>query len=296
MPITIDDLPELLRLLREHPEWRDALRATLLTEELLQLPALTERRFAELASAIERLTERQERTEAALAELAARQAETAARLATLTQRVEELAARQAETEARLTTLAQRVEELAARQAETEATVARLAERMDQLTEQVSVLAERVGHLDTDVAELKQFHLEATYRVNGPAIFGGPEFRRPRVLSPTELDALLTEAVEAGTITWADRKAIMQADLVIRGRAPEADQLYLVVEVSWGVGTTDIARAIERAHLLRKAGFPARPAVAGRWLSPDAQRMLDALSGDDRPVIVLDGTLEWSGRS
>ncbi|MCM8750323.1 hypothetical protein NET02_14310 [Thermomicrobiaceae bacterium CFH 74404] len=274
VPITIDDLPELLRLLREHPEWRDALRATLLTEELLQLPALTERRFAELASAIERLTERQERTEAALAELAARQAETEARLATLTQRVEELAARQAETEA---------------------TVARLAERMDQLTEQVSVLAERAGHLDTDVAELKQFHLEATYRVNGPAIFGGPEFRRPRVLSPTELDALLTDAVEAGTITWAERKAIMQADLVVRGRTPEADQLYLVVEVSWGVGTTDIARAIERAHLLRKAGFPARPAVAGRWLSPDAQRMLDALSGDDRPVIVLDGTVEWDGR-
>ena len=254
VPITIDDLPELLRLLREHPEWRDALRATLLTEELLQLPALTERRFAELASAIERLTERQERTEAALAELAARQAET------------------------------------------EATVARLAERMDQLTEQVSVLAERVGRLDTDVAELKQFHLEATYRVNGPAIFGGPEFRRPRVLSPTELDALLTEAVEAGTISWADRKAIMQADLVVRGRTPEAEPLYLVVEVSWGVGTTDIARAIERANLLRKAGFPARPAVAGRWLSPDAQRMLDALSGDDRPVIVLDGTIEWDGRS
>lgn len=254
MPLTIDDLPELVRLLREYPEWRDALRATLLTEELLRLPALTERRFAELASAIERLTERQERTEAALVELAARQAET------------------------------------------EATVARLAERMDQLTEQMSVLAERVGRLDTDVAELKQFHLQTTYRVNGPAIFGGPRFRRPRVPSPTELDALLTDAVEAGTITWDERKAIMQADLVVRGHTPEAEQLYLVVEVSWGVGTTDIARAIERAGMLHKAGFPARPAVAGRGLSPDAQRMLDALSGDDGPVIALDGTIEWDGRS
>lgn len=275
MPITIDDLPELLRLLREHPEWRDALRATLLTEELLQLPALTERRFAELASALERLTERQERTEAALAELAVRQAETEARLATLTQRVEELAARQAETEA---------------------TVARLAERMDHLTEQVSLLAERVGHLDTDVAELKQFHLEASYRERAPAIFGSPQFRRVRALSRTNIDDLLGPALEEGRITWDEFKSIMQADLVVRGRTPEADQLYLVVEVSWGVGTTDVAWAIERAHLLRKAGFPARPAVAGRWLSPDAQRMLNALSGDDRPVIVLDGTIEWDGRS
>ncbi len=261
MPLTIDDLPELLRLLREHPEWRDALRATLLTEELLQLPALTERRFAELASAIERLTERQERTEAALAELAARQAET---------------------ESHLTALASRLREL--------------AQRMDRIEAQIAALAERAVVLTDDSLWFKEIRLEAICREKAPALFSSPQLRRVRALPLTHLDDLLEPALDEGRITWDERKAIMQADLVVRGHTPEAEQLYLVVEVSWGVSTTDIARAIERAEMLRKAGFPARPAVAGRWLSPDAQRMLDALSGDDRPVIALDGTIAWDGRS
>ncbi|GBD17153.1 hypothetical protein HRbin26_02067 [bacterium HR26] len=164
------------------------------------------------------------------------------------------------------------------------------------TEPTARLAQSLDRLAEDLARLKEVHLEAAYRQKAPALFGSPQLLYVRALSWTTVDRLLERAIDEGRITWDERKAIMQADLVVRGRTPEAEQLYLVVEISWGVGTTDIARAIERAGYLRKAGFPARPAVAGRWLSPDARRMLDALSGDDRPVIVLDGTIEWNGRS
>jgi hypothetical protein len=37
---TVDDLQDLLRLLEQHPEWRAELRRYVLTEELLELPAL----------------------------------------------------------------------------------------------------------------------------------------------------------------------------------------------------------------------------------------------------------------
>ena len=40
---TIDTIQDLSRVLRERPEWREELRRTLLTEELLELP----QRFAE---------------------------------------------------------------------------------------------------------------------------------------------------------------------------------------------------------------------------------------------------------
>jgi archaellum component FlaC len=40
MAITTSDLPELVRLLQQHPEWREALRLILLGEELLNLPHL----------------------------------------------------------------------------------------------------------------------------------------------------------------------------------------------------------------------------------------------------------------
>lgn len=57
MAFTIEDLRDLLALLREHPEWRDAVRREVLTEELLGLPAIVRR----LAEAQERLAQAQER-------------------------------------------------------------------------------------------------------------------------------------------------------------------------------------------------------------------------------------------
>ena len=275
MPITIDDLPELLRLLREHPEWRDALRVTLLSEELLQLPALVERRFAELASILAELAQRQAETEQRLAELAQRQAETEQRLAELTQR-------QAETEQRLAELAQRVEQLTV--------------QVSQLTQQMILLTQRVDSLAADVAELKQFHLEASYRERAPAIFGSPQFRRVRVLSRVDIDDLLASAVDAGQMSWDEFKSVMEADLIVRGRTPHIDQLYLVVEISWGIGSTDVERAIERAAVLRRAGFHARPAVAGRRLTPDAEQYLERVPFEQRPIIAYDGVIEWGDGS
>ncbi|MEW6297682.1 MAG: hypothetical protein AB1671_08075, partial [Thermodesulfobacteriota bacterium] len=43
MPLDIQDLADLLRLLREHAEWREPLRSLLLTEDLLALPGRFER-------------------------------------------------------------------------------------------------------------------------------------------------------------------------------------------------------------------------------------------------------------
>ena len=40
---TIDNIADLVRILKEQPEWADTIRSILLTEELLNLPA----RFAE---------------------------------------------------------------------------------------------------------------------------------------------------------------------------------------------------------------------------------------------------------
>ncbi len=39
MPFTAGDFEHLLKVLREHPDWRQRLLEVLLTEELLRLPA-----------------------------------------------------------------------------------------------------------------------------------------------------------------------------------------------------------------------------------------------------------------
>ena len=54
---TIDTIHDLSRILREHPEWREELRRTLLTEELLALP----QRLAEYAEKADRSLEAADR-------------------------------------------------------------------------------------------------------------------------------------------------------------------------------------------------------------------------------------------
>jgi hypothetical protein len=60
MAFTVQDLTDLLALLREHPEWRDAVRREVLTDELLGLPTVVAR-VAEgqerLSNAVDRLTD-----------------------------------------------------------------------------------------------------------------------------------------------------------------------------------------------------------------------------------------------
>src|SRR6266581_7388205 len=71
MPFELHDFQDLVRSLREHPDWREELRALLLTQELLTLPALVRElsetvahlagRMEQLAQTVTHLTEGQQR-------------------------------------------------------------------------------------------------------------------------------------------------------------------------------------------------------------------------------------------
>lgn len=79
MPLTIDDLQDLVRLVETHPEWRATLRRLVLTEELLSLPA----QIATLTERVTSLAEAQQRTETRLADLAEAQQRTEAKVNTM---------------------------------------------------------------------------------------------------------------------------------------------------------------------------------------------------------------------
>jgi len=65
MPFELRDLQDLIRLLREHPDWREELRALLLTQELLTLPTLVR----ELAETVAHLADRMDQLTQAVAHL-----------------------------------------------------------------------------------------------------------------------------------------------------------------------------------------------------------------------------------
>jgi hypothetical protein len=155
----------------------------------------------------------------------------------------------------LTTLTSRVDALAGR-------VEALTGRVDALTTQVSALASHVG-------DLRGESLERRYQTRVYAYFA-PLLRRPHVLTPDETVALLEDAITRGALVREQAHELSQADLVVRGTSPaDGSTLYLVVEVSVGIGVHDVTRAVERATLLERTGVTARPVVAGQWLTPEA---------------------------
>jgi hypothetical protein len=234
MSFTVDDFQDLIRLLGERPEWRAELRRHVLSDELLELPALV-RGIAE-------------------------------QLAALTARVDQLAEAQARTEQQLATLAR---------------------RMDQLVEAEIRSENRLADLEADTAWFKGLLLERRFGDRAPAYFA-PLARRVRVVDFTTLADLLDDAVEAGRLTDDERHAVLEANLVLSGRCREdGAAIYLLVEVSLGIGVHDVERAAERAALLARLDRPAAPVVAGAWITRDA-RTLSEQSGVRQ---ILDGRLE-----
>ena len=135
MPLSVEELRDLVRLLEERPEWRAELRRLLLTDELLSLPQV-----------VRELVEAQRRTEARIAELAEAQARTEERVARLEEALNRLAEAQARTEQRVGRLEEALNRLAEAQARTEARVADLAEALARTDARVADLNSRVGYL------------------------------------------------------------------------------------------------------------------------------------------------------
>jgi len=286
MAFTVEDLQDLLRLLEQHPEWRGELRRWVLTGELLSLP-----------QTVQALAEAQRRTEEQVQVLAGR-------VDALAGRVDALAEAQRRTEEQVQALARRVDALAEAQRRTEEQVQALAGRVDALASRVDALASKVEALAeaqtrmermlgelahqvvvlvdvqrnvaADLGFLKGFAVEFRYRTHAPSYFS-PLIRRVHVLADREVTALLDEAVARGLLSEDEADELEQADLIVRGRwKPDGQEVYLVVEVSWGVGPRDVQRARKRADLLARTGRKAVPVAAGDWVTPDGQEAARSL--------------------
>jgi myosin heavy subunit len=322
MSFTSAEFRDLLRLLEQHPEWREELRRVLLTDELLSLPQIvrdltkaiealaeaqrrTEERVGRLEETVAALAEAQRRTEervgrleetvAALAEAQrhaeerlSRLEETVAALAEAQRRTEERVGRLEETVAALAEAQRQVEKRVARLEETVATlnaeVAALAQAQQRAEQQIAVLAasvdaltRRMDAISQDVARLKGFQLQYQYERHAPAYFRALA-RKIHVLSAEELSAFVEGAVEEGKLTDSDADEIIRADIVARGRHPEeGSEIYLVIEVSWGIGLSDVERAARRALLLSHVGVRAIPVVAGEGITEEAAHLARQLS-------------------
>ncbi|MFN4293036.1 MAG: hypothetical protein ACK4JD_02780 [Thermoflexales bacterium] len=228
MAFTVSDLQDLLEILRTKPEWKEALRRELLGEELLALPRL----LYDLTKVVEEMNNRLYRVEQDVAVLKADVAELKADVAVL-----------------------------------KTDVAGLKADVAELKADVAVLKTDVAGLKTDVAGLKGDSLERKYRER-PFVYFRRIARKPRLLTDSELESLLSAAMADGALSEADAEEIARLDALIRGRRISDDrEVYLAVEVSAKIDARDVERAARRAQLLEKIpGVTAVPVVAGEALT------------------------------
>ncbi len=282
----------------------DALRAVV--QELAEAQKRTEQRVEELAEAQKRTEQRVSRLEVALAELAEAQKRTEQRVSRLEvalaelaeaqkrteQRVEELAQAQKRTEQRVEELAQaqkrteqRVEELAQAQKRTEQRVEELAQAQARTEQILAKVVEEQRRMQSDLAELKGESLQRRYLDRAWAYFGHL-LRRIQVQLPKALDADMEERLEAH-LTPEELTELFRVDALVAGQPRQRrdiPELWLVVEVSSVVDKYDVERALQRAELLRKAGYTALPAVAGERLTKGAE----AAAATHMVTVLLDG--------
>jgi hypothetical protein len=141
-----------------------------------------------------------------------------------------------------------------------------------------VLGDRVAKLIGDV-------LEAKYRDKAFAFFGSL-LRRTRVVSLVELEDLLEAHLSPRMM-----RDLLPLDLLVRGRPRErkdAPEVYLAVEVSVVVDQEDVDRAVRRAEVLRQAGLPVIPTVAGEDVTRGGQ---DAAQ-EDHVLLLQDGKVQF----
>ena len=184
----------------------------------------------------------------------------------------------------LLALPQIVHDLAEAQQRTEQQIAQLVQQVTQLTEAQRRTERQIVRLQDDVGELKGIVLEQRYRNHAFAYFSRL-VRRMHTVTDDELVALLEEAVARGVLSEDGMDEIGRADVVVRGqRRDSSGEVYLVVEVSWGVGPGDVERAVRRAALLGQTGLQTMPVVAGERITDEAAELARAM----RAWQVLDG--------
>ncbi len=253
--VIIHTADDIIRAMDENPEWLEAVRARILTRELLELP----RRLEELSAVVERLATSQTEMKATQDGILATQDRM---LATQNQI--------------LVTLKQHSDIL--------------AEHSDTLKQHSGILAEHSDtlkqHTDT-LAHLKGDSVEKQLGKKIYGLLGGSQFnmRLAKVVrgyywtnAMDRFNSAVNAANEAGRISDERYSRIMDTDFIVSARRRGADEdLYLVFEASAKINRHDVDRAIESQDAMKAAfdGTEVVAAVYGWEISEEDRRYAES---------------------
>ena len=226
---TINTIEDLIQVLDEKPEWLEALRARLLTRELLEMPQTFAKFVAEMYEF---------RTEM------------------YGFRTEMYGFRAEMYEFRTEMYEFRTEMYEFREATNK--------RFDEHTARLDSLDGSVQKLRNDMGPLKGGYARNAAIANAALIARRMGLRRSKTLSQEDL-LDLTDAADIAGIPSNQIDSFHEADLIMEAMDRERETCYIAMEISFTVNGRDTARAIRNAEFLTKfSGRRAYAAVAGLY--------------------------------
>ena len=258
---TIHTIEDLIRVLDENPQWAEALRARLLTRELLELPETV----AALAATVAELS--REFREFAKT--------TGDRLSSLEEGQQELRADVTELRADVTELRTDVNELKIGQQELRADVNELKIGQQELRTDVDDLKRGQARLQDDVGFIKGRFIYDIVRGDAGVIASEMGFALAHTLTRADL-MNITRLQETTDSPRGDMQSFHRADLIMQVTDSENRPHYIAVEASFTVNGRDSRRALRNAELItRFTGQPAHPALAGVRSDQDIRQLFES---------------------
>ena len=297
---TINDIEDLVRILRERPDWLKTVRELVLSEELLRLPETVAQLAEELREYARRADERLDRLETTVAQLSEELREYARRAderldrleTTVAQLSEELREYARRTDERLARLETDMAEVKADMVEVKADVAEVKADMAEVkADMVEVKAEqaqtnrRLARVENQINDLRgdTFEITAARRIMPELFRQASIYNCETVLGPgmsmtREMLNDIRQAQSNGIVERNSVHEIAYADLVLHGLRDDDDQpVWIVIEASVKIDEHDITRARQRADILAAVyEEPALAVVAGESIDDrDRARAEDA---------------------
>lgn len=203
---------DIVRALKEHPDWLEELRKLILTEELIELP----KKFEELLKRIDRIEQKVDIIEQDVA-----------------------------------VLKQDVAVLKQDVAVLKEDVAVLKQDVAVLKQDVAVLKKDMAYLKGEFGRFKGKDFERVIKERYYAYFG-KILRRSKLIPFEDIISTLDDAEQKGLITEDERDSILKLDMLIAGEIKSTKKdVILAVEVSYSLHEDDLIRSLERADSLAR---------------------------------------------
>ena len=271
---TINTIQDLLDILDGNPSWREAVRARIVGEDLMQLPARFDAfvtRVEAFIAWVEAFIARQEAFNAWVEAFIAEQKEFNARVEAFMAQQEAFNARVEAFIAEQKEFNARVEIFMAEQKEFNARVETFMREQTRISANAEA---RMNRMESAMGDIKDGHIRFEF---GKMIYGLVDdmgYELTEILTPPDLVLMAKRIPNA---TRGDLRSFRNADLVALATDPASGEpVYITAEASWTGNEYDVTRAQRNARFLTEVtGIPAIPVVASKLNTREAQNLIDA---------------------